>query len=113
MVELNPLKWSKEGTAKFIYETLDPIYGEGGVFEDVTEQVREGDLVGATIEATETVFVEPVIDYTVETVIEPVVDSVVATGLEYIDPIKEGYEGAKDFATIALAVGAVYILSKG
>jgi len=36
MVEYNPLKWSKKGTAKFIYNTLDPWYGEGAVLEPVT-----------------------------------------------------------------------------
>lgn len=36
MVEYNPFKWSKKGTAKFIYNTLDPIYGDGAVLEPVT-----------------------------------------------------------------------------
>ena len=51
------------GAAELIYDTLDPYYGEGGTFEDVTTQVQEGDLVGAALETGDAVFVDPVTVY--------------------------------------------------
>lgn len=51
------------GAAEIIYDTLDPYYGEGGTFEDVTTQVREGDIVGAVLETGDAVFVDPVTEY--------------------------------------------------
>ena len=51
MVELNPWKWSKEGTAQFVYDTLDPVFGEGGVLEPVTVIVdRDRTVYGEYIE---------------------------------------------------------------
>ena len=56
--------------AETTFNVLDPLYGEGGALEPVTEQVREGDLIGAGLEATEIVFVDPSFDY-VEEKLEP------------------------------------------
>jgi hypothetical protein len=78
----------KEGTAQFVYDKLDPYYGEGGVFQGVTEEVRQGDLVGAGVEATQTVFIEPVVEAgvdvavtTVETITDTVTDRVPDIGI--------------------------------
>jgi hypothetical protein len=105
---LNPSSWSKQGLAEWTYDTLDPLYGESGVFEDVTAQVREGDIVGAGLEAVETVFIEPVVDYVTETVVEPIIETgkdVYESGKEYIKPIA-------DYATIAIIGVAYLMLSK-
>ncbi len=113
---LNPSSWSKQGLAEWTYNTLDPVYGEGAPLEEVTEQVRQGDIVGAGFEAVENVLVEPVIDYTVESVVTPVVAPVVDIGLQYVEPVKDavvdGLETGKDIATVGLVVGALYFLSR-
>ena len=112
MVEWNPTKWSKAGTAQFLYETLDPVYGEGAPLEEVTEQVRQGDYVGAGLEAVENVFVEPPLDYITDSVVEPVAE----IGMQYVDPATKallaGYETGKDIATVGIVVGALYFLSR-
>ena len=87
MVEWNPTKWSKAGTAQFLYETLDPVYGEGAPLEEVTEQVRQGDYVGAGLEAVENVFVEPVVDSFEATLTpNPATDMPAATMVSSVPP---------------------------
>ena len=108
---LDPSSWSKEGFAQWTYDTLDPVYGEDAPLEAVTEQVREGDYVGAGLEATSTIFVEPVIDFGLQKgsdIIEPIGEK----ALDLVDPLKEGLETGKDIATVGLIVGALYFLSK-
>ena len=108
---LDPSSWSKEGFAQWTYNTLDPIYGEGAPLEEVTQQVREGDLVGAGLEATEQIFIEPIVDYGSDSVVEPILD----TGSSLIDDSKDLLAGAQETALQAsklglLAIAAGFIL---
>ena len=116
MVEYNPLKWNKKGTAKFIYGTLDPVFGEGAPLEEVADEVREGDLIGAGLEAVENVFVEPVIDYTQESVVDPVVDPTIALYDDFRqaseDSLKDLTGAAEKGLGIALVLGLAYLATR-
>jgi hypothetical protein len=84
----NPKSWSKEGLAQWTHDKLDPIYGEGGIFEPVT------------------VIIDP--DRTVyEEYIEPkVVDPIVEYRDQYFEPVTDT---AKDVA-LGLGVVALFFL---
>lgn len=57
----DPSSWSREGLAQWTYDTLDPIYGQGGVLEPVA----------VVIDPDETIY---------ETYIEPKVEDLIDTG---------------------------------
>lgn len=113
---LDPKSWSKEGFAQWSYDTLNPVFGEDAPLEDVADKVREGDIVGAGVEATTEIFVDPIVDTGKDAVVG-VAEDVIETGKDAyeanIDTITAGFQSAKDSATLALvAIGALFFLSK-
>ena len=106
-----PAHEAQKAGANVIYNTLDPYYGEDAIFEDVTTAVEQGSYIEATVEAAETVFVDPV----KETVIEPIIETgekVADAGSDYKDEILRGADKAGDIATLGLAVAAIFLLTK-
>ena len=88
----------KEDFANAVYDTLDPVYGDGGVLEPVT------------------VIVDP--DRTVK---DEYVDPIVKEGTayvediveEYVDPIvTEVYDDSKQLIKAAAIIGGLYLLLK-
>jgi len=98
-----------ENVAEFFYDTLDPVFGEGAPLEDVAEQVREGDLVGAGLEAVEEVFIEPIVDYTTEAIIDPIIE----TGKDvYEKATGAGKEFALDLVPMIAIIGLAYLATR-
>ena len=113
---LDPSTWSKEGVAQFTYDTLNPVFGEDAPLEDVADKVREGDIVGAGLEATTEIFVDPIVDTGKDAVVG-VAEDVIETGKEAyeanIDTLTAGFQSAKEDTMLALvAIGALFFLSK-
>jgi len=90
--------------AETVYETLDPYFGEGEVFEDVTAKVEEGDILGAGLEVIDTVFVEPVVEYTEEKV-EDVIDLIE-------EPLEELKETGEKYLLYGVGALALILLLK-
>lgn len=67
---LDPSSWSSEGLAQWTYDTLDPIYGQGGVLEPVA----------VVLDPDETIY---------ETYIEPKVEDILDTGKDLYDTTVE------------------------
>jgi hypothetical protein len=111
-----PSTWSKEGFAQWSYDTLNPAFGEGAPLEDVADKVREGDYVGAGIEATSEIFVEPVSEAVIDTgsdIVAPIVETGKEAYEENIDALTAGFQSAKEDTMLALvAIGALFFLSK-
>ena len=95
---------------------FNAIVGEGAPLEDVADKVREGDFVGAGIEATSEIFVEPVSEAVIDTgsdIVAPIVETGKEAYEENIDTLTAGFQAAKDDAMIALVtIGALFFLSK-
>ena len=93
MVEYNPFKWTKEGTAQFVYDTLDPLYGEGGSLEPVT------------------VLVDP--DRTVkEEYIEPIVEDIEDIYEDTLDIAEDLEDKAVQYLKWGAAIGLLYVALK-
>lgn len=77
---------------------LDPLYGEGGVFEPVTVVVDPDRTV---VEE----YIEPTVEYVVEEYIEPVIE-------QGQDLYEEGKEVAQEVAGYALLLGLAYLATR-
>jgi len=69
-----PSTWSKEGLVQWTYDTLDPIYGEGGVLEPITvivdpERTVRDEYVQPIVDD-----IQEVLEDTYENIIQPTTD---------------------------------------